>query len=1268
MATFNSSSKSNRLLQSKRYTIASFDSAEAYTNVLDINSSEVYTQQSFLPTSSAGLPYSASAQDGLTIDSGSTPIARFYYRMRLTPTDVVTSGKYQTWFVISGSDGTPVSPQSIQANQQVNFLSNKYIIAADALKTAEEEPTPGYNVVVSKGASAGSAVAENGDHFQFDYKTGVVQYLSTGLAPSTSDVLYLSGYVYEGKTLADETLGGGGDGTGAGFPFSGSAVITGSLLISGSGNDRTLEIDGSISASAGITGSLFGTATTASYVETAQTASFVTTAQTASFVETAQTASFVTTAQTASFVETAQTASFVTTAQTASYVEGANVDGAVANATNAASAAALDTDATGTNLTLSGDLSVAGTASFTNAENLAIKDKYILLSSGSTSVGDGGIVIQQSAGGVGKLFGYDSTTGRWAITSSFDADTAADFTPDAFMAVALSGSDISSIPSQYTASGNIFIDQNNEAYIYTVNKWEKLIFSGSNAELAEITASSNVDIQGTLSLPNISDVSASIAAIASAEDNAGIFAESGSSGVFATTSSLQITGSTLQVSPNTDSGANVTASNAGTGGGQANYAMVVSESVWHYNANVGVPTSNAWGSSGLGGSYFENFDQNTNISEVLRFVAGLLSASAPNAQPNTRIFNAITENITNNDAGSIPAGRVPVDATDTIIAYLETKGFASDGNVLFNGVDLRSSIKETRANIKYSSDADGSTTITSSADDELFGLGTKGLVFNVSGSLDYRFSDNASNTETATSHSSEIISQTGPGTTDGVTVATIDTANPAVIPNAFQDGKFVNIYSANLFNNVGSGNDFSAKESTGYYEITASIAIETGSAGYSSPRKTVSERILYTPIVDGDLTSQTLAVASPFSESLNTATSRSLSGAPYLLTNNWKISSSITGLFNPLYVASTTAARYTNSVTLLTASAVSGHDITLSTNAGAISTNNVVFPAGGGSARNSGTPHETDVVKFSGSLVFNAGSDGATNILQSSISPTTFNVNTLGRTRTQTSGDGTTLRTDSFNYFDSGQNGQPSDSGSMAYYGQEQDYDPGSLTGTSETFFGEKFRIKINNNLLNGTYAAGDKFTTASYEEYNLGKYDLQVKPGFLVYPGGTNEYWLANPDSSTDYKYYARAFQTDGNTKLTLSVDMGVELKTWDSTTAGIAAAVMFQSAASGLDTGGGALPRAKIYDLATISGTGNIVDNQAQNDQLNPFSNNITIGRNTNGGSISGTSYNVAMLNGANRVLNATYDQYIILVRYKGAQSDPLNSTGRSINVSYT
>ena len=63
----------------------------------------------------------------------------------------------------------------------------------------------------------------------------------------------------------------------------------------------------------GITGSLFGTAATASYVVTAQTASYVLLAQTASFVALAQSASYVQTAQTASYVKTAQTASSVST-------------------------------------------------------------------------------------------------------------------------------------------------------------------------------------------------------------------------------------------------------------------------------------------------------------------------------------------------------------------------------------------------------------------------------------------------------------------------------------------------------------------------------------------------------------------------------------------------------------------------------------------------------------------------------------------------------------------------------------------------------------------------------------------------------------------------------------------------------------------------------------------------------------------------------------------------------------------------------------------
>jgi hypothetical protein len=69
-------------------------------------------------------------------------------------------------------------------------------------------------------------------------------------------------------------------------------------------------VTGSLTVTAGITGSLFGTASwaenaiTASYVKTAQTASYVLNAQTASYVQTAQTASYVLNAVSSSFAST----------------------------------------------------------------------------------------------------------------------------------------------------------------------------------------------------------------------------------------------------------------------------------------------------------------------------------------------------------------------------------------------------------------------------------------------------------------------------------------------------------------------------------------------------------------------------------------------------------------------------------------------------------------------------------------------------------------------------------------------------------------------------------------------------------------------------------------------------------------------------------------------------------------------------------------------------------------------------------------------------
>ncbi len=88
-------------------------------------------------------------------------------------------------------------------------------------------------------------------------------------------------------------------------------------------------------------------------------------------------------------------------------------------------------------LQVDGDLVVAGTASFTNTTNLEIKDRFISLASGSTSVGDGGIVVNHFGGAYpsGSAFGYEGgTANRWAVQNEF-APTGSTFAPDAYMGI-----------------------------------------------------------------------------------------------------------------------------------------------------------------------------------------------------------------------------------------------------------------------------------------------------------------------------------------------------------------------------------------------------------------------------------------------------------------------------------------------------------------------------------------------------------------------------------------------------------------------------------------------------------------------------------------------------------------------------------------------------------------------------------------------------------------------------------------------------------------
>ena len=644
----------------------------------------------------------------------------------------------------------------------------------------------------------------------------------------------------------------------------------------------------------------------------------------------------------------------------------------------------------------------------------------------------------------------------------------------------------------------------------------------------------------------------------------------------------------------------------------------------HFN---GEPTLNPW-SSGLDGSYFSTFSPTTYTSDVLRFIAGLLSSSAPAPSPNTRTFASISETITNNGTATAPAGYVPQNYSNSDVTYLVNQGFTSVGNTLFSGKTI---YNNSNFNIVYNSVAGGSTIVSSSADAQLFGLGSLSNVpFRVSGTINWFYSDNNSETSTATSQSQNLLSLNTTGSSGGLTLGKINTANPLVIPPAFQDGKFASVFSSGLFNNERS---FTNVSSSGWYHISASIRINSGSSAFTTD-STVTERVFFAPTttINSNIGNNSLSYTGDITASL-TATSRSLSGAPYLLTATWSQISTASGFFAPLYASSTTIADFNTANSLVTLGGINA----ASTNGGTVQTANAIFDSTGVTARTTTTvPFIDDIVKLSGSVSFNAGSSGATNIQQAnSLSTTTFTVLTRGRDRSSTQ---STLNTQTYLFHSASTFGQPLASGSLGYYGRAQAYDAGTLTGGSETFVGENFRLKIDNNLLSGSYNNGTKFTTGSYDISGLGVNDLQVKPGFLVRPGGSYGYWLTDPDNTKDFKYYARVFRRSAGTQQnSLTLNIGKTLTKWDDTaTSGVSALIIFSN--------GDALTN--VLDPAELT---NDYTYNANTNGTNPFGVNINLKKNT-AGAPSGTVYTANI--SSPFVLNGTFQDFVVLLRYKNDQ----------------
>ena len=648
-------------------------------------------------------------------------------------------------------------------------------------------------------------------------------------------------------------------------------------------------------------------------------------------------------------------------------------------------------------------------------------------------------------------------------------------------------------------------------------------------------------------------------------------------------------------------------------------------------------------------------------------MSGVMSHSldVADASANTKTFASVDTNETNLGGTDTVDGYLPqsYDSSNATMLYLYTKDWVNEGAQIFQGITQYHDNGGTYF-IDFDSNSGGSTSVSSSVDTELFGMG--GLssgganAFKVRVSATQSFSDTGSvSTPTAasntfTTQSRLDLTNSTFSTTDGITLTKIATNVPAVIPAAFQDGKFENIggtsqSSGSLSRKYHATKGlFTSVSSSGYYRFhDLKVGMASGSGNYQFVDGTTKTHF-WAPIdqISSDIGTNSLSIAQ-VTQSYLTATSRSLSGTPYLVGATYHVSASVRGLFSPMYAASSTLVD--DNIGSVGVGSVAGSGIDdVSTSGGTIQTANAVFASDSGSVRaTSAIPTRTDVVRFNATYTLSGNTDD--NIQQSAtFTDSTFTVGVRGRNRASSR---STLETKTIFYHSASTFSQPASSGSLGVYQRAQGYDGGSLTGTTELFTGEDFRIQLNNDVLGFN---GDAFTT-TYDVGRtatrlVGEHDLQVKPGFLVEPGGTYRYWYPANYGSGSYKYYIRRFQTSG-TKSSMTVNLNsATLVNWKATTDDrVACALLFKSSASG-SGGNSELSRARIYDPSET--TANLISSSVahQTDfHLNPFTDALDLYGNT-GGSVSSNTYTVPIRNADGMFLDNTDNELYVIVRYAG------------------
>jgi hypothetical protein len=119
----------------------------------------------------------------------------------------------------------------------------------------------------------------------------------------------------------------------------------------------------------------------------------------------------------------------------------------------------------GTTLTVNGNLEVAGTQTTVNSTNLLIEDRFVLLNSGSSATGDGGILVGSGSAYSSSAFIFDDSEDRWGVQIDTQlGSTAATAIPEAYSSLLVLNAHTGS--STYTKNGNLRIDDSGNIFIY----------------------------------------------------------------------------------------------------------------------------------------------------------------------------------------------------------------------------------------------------------------------------------------------------------------------------------------------------------------------------------------------------------------------------------------------------------------------------------------------------------------------------------------------------------------------------------------------------------------------------------------------------------------------------------------------------------------------------------------------------------------------------------------------------------------------------------